>query len=154
MPPGIIPVPRSKKRFGSSTTSTVQYKQYKNRRPELSWTFCHPGGKKPVQEFADCGGKNRTRKQKIEPAHCTDQRFCNSFWNLSFISLYIYFRILETLKGKNMSPKVSVKEAILELSKIYAMVHGARVSLAEIPEKSPNMADLFELKLSPKVLRN
>ncbi len=53
-----------------------------------------------------------------------------------------------------MSPKVSVKEAILELSKIYAMVHGARVSLAEIPEKSPNMADLFELKLSPKVLRN
>ena len=45
-------------------------------------------------------------------------------------------------------------ERILELSKIYALVHGARVSLAKIPEKSRNIADLFELKLSPKVLRN
>ncbi len=42
-----------------------------------------------------------------------------------------------------------MKEAILELSKIYSMVHGARVSLAE---KSQNMADLFELKLSLKIL--
>ncbi len=84
--------------------------------------------------------------------HTTDG--IRGYFFLSFISLYIYFRILETLKAKNMSPKVSVKEAILELSKIYAMVHGARVSLAEIPEKSQNMADLFELKLSPKILRN
>ena len=45
-------------------------------------------------------------------------------------------------------------ERILELSKIYAMVHGARVSFAEIPQKSLNIADLFELKLSSKVLRN
>ena len=76
------------------------------------------------------------------------------YFFLSFISLYIYFRILETLKAKGMSPKISVKEAILELSKIYAMVHGARVSLAEIPDKSQKMADLFGLKLSPKILRN
>ena len=73
---------------------------------------------------------------------------------MSFISLYIYFRILGTLKAKGMSPKISVKEAVLELSKIYAMVHGARVSLAEIPEKSEKMADLFGLKLSPKILWN
>ena len=84
--------------------------------------------------------------------HTTDG--IRGYFFLSFISLYIYFRILEMLKAKNMSPKVSVKESILELSKIYAMVHGARVSLAEIPEKSQNMAGLFELKLSPKILRN
>ena len=76
----------------------------------------------------------------------------NSF--LSFIFLYIYFSILETLKAKGMSPKISVKEAVLELSKIYAMIHGAMVSLMEIPEKSQKMADLFGLKLSPKILRN
>ena len=50
-----------------------------------------------------------------------------------------------------MSPKISVKESIMELSKIYAMVHGARISLAEIPEKSQKMADLFGLKLSPSM---
>ena len=42
----------------------------------------------------------------------------------------------------------------MELSKIYAMVHGARISLAEIPGKSQKMADLFGLKLSHKILRN
>jgi hypothetical protein len=52
------------------------------------------------------------------------------------MSLYIYFRILETLKSKNMSPKIFVKEAILEMSKIYTMDHCARISLAEILEKS------------------
>ena len=76
------------------------------------------------------------------------------YFFVSFISMYIYFRILAALKAKGISPKISVKEAVLELSKIYAMVHGARVSLAEIPEKSQNMADLFGLKLSPKVSRN
>ena len=65
------------------------------------------------------------------------------YFFLSFILLYIYFRVLEMLKAKNMSPKISLKEAILELSKIYAMIHRARVSLAEIPEKSPNMGDFF-----------
>ena len=70
---------------------------------------------------------------------------------MSFISLYIYFRILGVLNAKGMSPKISVKDAILELSKIYVLVHGARTSLAEIPEKSQKMADLFGLKLSPSM---
>ena len=47
------------------------------------------------------------------------------YFFISLISLYIYFRILGALKAKGMSPKISVKEAILELSKIYAIVHGA-----------------------------
>ena len=84
--------------------------------------------------------------------HTTDG--IRGYFFISFISLYIYFRILGALKAEGMSPKISVKEAILELSKIYAMVHGARTSLAEIPEKSQKMADLFGLKLSPKILRN
>ena len=58
------------------------------------------------------------------------------------------------LKAEGMSPKISEKDAILELSKIYVLVHGARTSLAEIPEKSQKMAGLFGLKLSPKFLRN
>ena len=52
-----------------------------------------------------------------------------------------------------MSPKISVKEAILELSRIYAIVHDARIFLSEIPEKSQKIADLFGMKLSPKILR-
>ena len=62
--------------------------------------------------------------------------------------------ILKALKSKWMLSKISLKKAILELSKIYAMVHSTRISFTEIPAKSQKMADLFSLKLSSKILRN
>ena len=46
-----------------------------------------------------------------------------------------------------------VNEAVPELPKIYAMVHGARAFLVETPEKSQKMTGLFRLKLPPKILR-
>lgn len=46
-----------------------------------------------------------------------------------------------------MSSEISMNEAILELLKVYAMVHGAMVSLAEIPEKLQKMADFFGSRL-------
>ncbi|MEM3238136.1 MAG: hypothetical protein QW258_03145 [Thermoplasmata archaeon] len=35
-----------------------------------------------------------------------------------------------------MSPKISVKEALFELSKIYVIKDGARRTVTEIPNKS------------------
>ena len=51
-----------------------------------------------------------------------------------------------------MSQKMSVKEALFELSKIYVISDGARRTLAEIPERSRKVAELFGLKLYPKIL--
>ena len=47
---------------------------------------------------------------------------------------------------------MSVKEALFELSKIYVIADGARRILAEIPERSKKVADLFGLKLYSKIL--
>lgn len=84
--------------------------------------------------------------------HTTDG--LRGYFFISFISLYMYFSILETLKAKDLSHKISVKEALFELSKIYVIADGARRSLAEIPDKSQKMADAFGLKLYPKILRS
>lgn len=84
--------------------------------------------------------------------HTTDG--LRGYFFISFISLYMYFSILETLKEKGLSHKISVKEALFELSKIYVIADGARRSLAEIPDKSQKMADAFGLKLYPKILRS
>ena len=84
--------------------------------------------------------------------HTTDG--VRGYFFISFISLYLYFSILETLREKKPLPETSVKEALFELSKIYAIVDGARRTLAEIPKKSQEMAEVFSLKLSPKILRN
>ena len=58
------------------------------------------------------------------------------------------------LKDHDVSQKMSVKEVLFELSKIYVIVNGARRTLSEIQERSQKIADAFELKLSPKILRN
>ena len=84
--------------------------------------------------------------------HTTDG--LRGYFFISFISLYMYFSILEMLKEKGLSQKISVKEALFELSKIYVIADGARRSLAEIPDKSQKMAEIFELKLYPKIVRS
>jgi hypothetical protein len=82
--------------------------------------------------------------------HTTDG--LRGYFFISFLSLYIYFSILEVLKEKKVSQKISVKEALFELSKIYVISDGARRTLAEIPERSKKIADIFGLKLYPKIL--
>jgi hypothetical protein len=84
--------------------------------------------------------------------HTTDG--LRGYFFVSFISLYIYFSILEMLKEKDLSHEISVKEVLFELSKIYVIADGARRSLAEIPDKSQKIADAFGLKLYPKILRS
>ena len=76
------------------------------------------------------------------------------YFFISLISHYMYFSILDTLKEKDLKLKMSVKEALFELSKIYVIADGARRSLAEIPDRSQKMAEVFELKLYPKILRS
>ena len=74
------------------------------------------------------------------------------YFFISFISLFIYFSILQVLKDHDVSQKMSVKEALFDLSKIYVTAEGARRTLAKIPERSKKVADLFGLKLYPKIL--
>ena len=84
--------------------------------------------------------------------HTTDGM--RRYFFITFISLYMYFSILEMLKEKDLSHKISVKEALFELSKIYVIADGARRSLAEISDRSQKIADAFGLKLYPKILRS
>lgn len=83
----------------------------------------------------------------------TPRRDKRIFFPLLHIIVYLFLDSCDA-EDKGDIPKISVKEAILELSKIYAMVHDARISLVEISEKSRKMADLFGLKLFHKILRN
>ena len=74
------------------------------------------------------------------------------YFFISFISLYKYLSILQVLKDEGLSQKMSVKEVLLELSRMYVIVNGARRTLSEIPERSQKIADAFGLKLYSKIL--
>lgn len=51
---------------------------------------------------------------------------------VSFVSLIPYHRILKLLKAKKINSKISVKDALLQLSKIYLTDIGERTAMAEI----------------------
>ena len=71
---------------------------------------------------------------------------------VSFISLIGYYRILKLLKEKGINKRISVKDAILQLSKIYITDLGSKTIVAEIPKKSRELAELLGLEpdLFPK----
>ena len=82
--------------------------------------------------------------------HTTDG--LRGYFFISFISLYMYFSILQVLKDHDLSQKISVKEALFELSKIFITASSARRTVSEIPKKSQKIANVFDLKLYPKIL--
>ena len=71
---------------------------------------------------------------------------------LSFVSLIAYYCILKLLKEKGINDRVSVKDAILRLSKINHLDGGGRSVVAEIPKKVRDRAELLGMKpdLFPK----
>ncbi len=71
---------------------------------------------------------------------------------VSFISLIAYYRILKLLKEKRINDRISVKDAILQLSKIYITDVGGRSIVGEIPKKARDLAELLSMQpeLFPK----
>ena len=59
---------------------------------------------------------------------------------------------LKLLKEKKINTRISVKDALLQLSKIYLTDIGDRTMVAEIPEKVRELAQALDLKpeLFPK----
>lgn len=54
---------------------------------------------------------------------------------LSFISLIVYYRISKILKEKKINSKMSAKDGLLQLSKIYVVEAGDKTIIGEIPKK-------------------
>lgn len=71
---------------------------------------------------------------------------------VSFLSLIAYYRILRLLKERGVNRRVSVKDTILQLSKIYLADIGASTIVTEMPKKSRELAELLGMKpdLFPK----
>jgi transposase len=63
----------------------------------------------------------------------------------SFLSLIAYYRTLKVLKKKGMNRRISVKDVILQHSKIYMTDVGEKTIAAEIPKKVRELAELLEL---------
>lgn len=81
-----------------------------------------------------------------------DDDAIRGYFFISFISLYLYCKILKILKKKDLIDKWSVKEVLLELSKVYEITLGEKKKLSEIPEKVLKMEKLLGVDIFPKKL--
>jgi len=69
---------------------------------------------------------------------------------ISFISLYLYYKILNLLRKAKLVDKVSVNEVLLELSKVYEIHLGEKRKLSEIPNKVEKLAESLGMDIFPK----
>lgn len=74
------------------------------------------------------------------------------FFFVSFVSLYLYYKVLGLLRKAGLAGKTSVREALMELSKVYEVDAGGKMKLTETPKKVQELADSLGLNLFPKKL--
>lgn len=91
--------------------------------------------------------KNELENDKT---YLRDDDAVRGYFFVSFLSLYLYYKILNLLRKKELTNKISVNEALLELSKIYQIQTGNTTKLSTAPAKAENLAKDLGINLIPK----
>ena len=95
--------------------------------------------------------KNELENDKT---YLDDDDAVRGYFFISFLSLFLYYKILNLLRKNKLVDKVSVNQVLLELSKVYEIHLGEKRKLSEIPDKVKKLAESLELNIFPKKLRS
>jgi len=75
------------------------------------------------------------------------------YFFIVFISLYLYSRILEHLKRKDLLKEYSVDDVLVYLSRIYATDTDNGIIISEIPRKTKKLIKKIEIPITQKMGR-
>jgi transposase len=96
--------------------------------------------------------KNELENDK---AYLSNDDAIRGYFFTSFLSLYTYYRLLEMLRRKGLTGKVSVNELLFELSKVYLISYSdGKKRLSDIPAKAERLEKSLGIELFPKNLRS
>jgi len=94
-------------------------------------------------------------KNELENDKCYlgDDDAVRGYFFVSFLSLYLYFRVLEKIRAADLTNELSVDELLFQLSKVYVVKHAdGKERLTEIPKKVEGLiAKLFIENVLPKI---
>ena len=80
-----------------------------------------------------------------------DNDAIRGYFFVSFISLYIHYRILEMLRINDLIGKYSVNELLFELSKVYAVQYSdGKMEFSEIPKRIETIMKKMNMDILPK----
>jgi transposase len=95
--------------------------------------------------------KNELENDKT---YLDDDDAVRGYFFISFLSLYLYYKVLNLLRKAKLVEKVSVNEVLLELSKVYEIHLGEKRKLSEIPNKVLKLAESLDMNIFPTKLRS
>lgn len=91
--------------------------------------------------------KNELENDKI---YLSDDDAIRGYFFIAFLSLYLYYKVLNKLKETNLSQKISVKDLLFELSKIYEVHIDNKKKFSEIPKKVEQLIKSLGVDIFPK----
>jgi hypothetical protein len=81
-----------------------------------------------------------------------DKTRLDGYLFLNFLSLYIYCLLLNKIKKKELMKKYSVRDILLELSKVYIVWYDNNKEItSEIPKKVRELIKTLGTDLFPKI---
>ena len=103
-------------------------------------------GREEVEQAFDAL-KNELENDKM---YLGDDDAVRGYFFVSFLSLYLYFRVLGLVRGAGLSDRLGVGELLFQLSKVYAIGGGGRMRLSEVPSKVGRLMEELGLDILPK----
>lgn len=88
-------------------------------------------------------------KNELENDKCylSDEDAVRGYFFISFVSLYLYYKILNLIKEKELTNKISVNEVLLELSKVYEICYDTKKKLGPIPERVNRLTESLGINI-------
>lgn len=99
-------------------------------------------------ELAFDAMKNELENDK---AYLGNDDAVRGYFFVSFVSLYLYFRVLERIRAADMVGEISVDELLFKLSTVYLIKYrSGKERLSEVPSKVQKLMTKLCLNLLPK----
>ncbi len=100
------------------------------------------------REHVECAFDVLKNPLESDKTYLGDDDAVRGYFFVSFVALYIYYALMNKLREKELLKKISVKELLLEFSKVYVVTDGRREIISEIPKKVEELAEKIGVDIS------
>jgi len=104
-------------------------------------------GREDVEQSFDAM-KNELEEDKT---YLQDDESIWGYFFITFPSLYQHYRVLALIRSKDLVGKLSLKELLLQLSRVYMVKYAdGTTGFLDIPKKVENIIEALDLNILPE----
>jgi len=100
------------------------------------------------REQVECAFDVLKNPLESDKTYLGDDDAVRGYFFVSFVALHLYYTLMNKLREKELLKKISVKELLLEFSKVYAVTDGRREIVSEVPKKVEDLAEKIGADIS------